>query len=195
MADRRTISAFLVGMENRLRAADALNDLPGQSVGKACGVQVDGKPPNNCGQWYYAVHLNGLSSDDQGSDSNDSLLAATVTITRRAGQFCKDRKGRMSVTANEIYDQADWVKDLFHQDDATRILANIEMGMTATEAANARSTMNGFVEPLKYRSVSNIQEWNASWVGGDPDSANPEKDIFVVAVEFNGARLVKPIGG
>lgn len=187
---RRTISAWLKGMENRLRAADALNDQPAETYGRIAGVKPDGRPPNGCGQWYYAIHFAGLRSDDPGAQSSDSLLDASVTITRRMSYAPKDRKGSVTISADELLDQADYIKDLFHMDQQTRILANKEMGMNDSEAAAGRSAaVNGFVECQKYASVSPITEVGPEWVGANPEQG--ERNIYTVQIRFVGARLVK----
>jgi len=188
---RGAISAYLKGVEKRLRVA--LDDQPAEEFGKLVGVKPDGRPPNNCGQWFYAVHFEGCPSDDTGAQTNDMLLNVSVTITRRMNYSPKDRKGSQAASPEEILDQAIVVKDLIHQDEVTRKYANIEMGFTSAEAIAGRTaTVNGWVEPLRYLRISGISEQSAEWVGGNTET-QAEKDIFVLTIDFGRARLVKGI--
>lgn len=186
------ISAMLKGVEKRLRAADALNDLPAETIGKVCGVKPDGRPPRNCGQKFYAVHFGGMSSEDTGANSMDALMGVTVTLTWRMGYAPLDRRMSRATAESELFAQAIWVRDLIHQKEDVRILANIEMGLSSAEAAAGRSaTVNAWVEPLRFLRIGNIIEQGGWWIGASEESK--EKDIFTLAVDFGRARLVKGV--
>lgn len=188
---RDEISAMLKGVEKRLRAADALNDLPDEAVGKLCAVKPDGRPPRNCGQKFYAVHLGGMTSDDTGANAMDALLNVTVTLTWRMAYAPSDRRMSEATAESELLSRAIWVRDLIHQKDDVRILANKEMGLDDDEAIVGRSdTVNAWVEPLRFLRIGSIVEQDGWWVGAE---SGKEKDIFTLAVEFGRARLVKCI--
>ena len=66
-----SIAALLLGVETRLRSQAVLDDQPTEEFGKVCGVQPDGQPPANCGQFYYAIHFLGARNEDPNSLSRD----------------------------------------------------------------------------------------------------------------------------
>lgn len=186
------ISAMLKGVEKRLRAANALNDLPGEAIGKLCAVRSDGRPPPNCGQKFYAVHFSGMASEDVGANSLDTTMGVTVTLTWRMGYAPNDRRMTRAMAEAELFSKAIWVRDLIHQQEAVRILANLEMGLTEIEAPTGRSdTINAWIEPLRFLRIGTIVEQSGWWVGAAEGSN--VKDILTLAVDFGRARLVKGV--
>ncbi len=119
-----SISALLLGVETRLRSSAVLNDIPTEEIGKVCGVHPDGRPPNNCGQFYYAVHFLGVRNEDPNSLSGDWMYSVGVMLTARAGYAPKDRRGKRFTFAQDLLDRALAVAVALHQDDLHRIEAN-----------------------------------------------------------------------
>ncbi len=185
-------AALLKGVETRLRSAACLND----STGKFVGVQRDGRPPNNAGQWYYSIHSLGMTNADPNSLSNDRAHAIGVTITARMAYAAPDRRGNQMTLANELLERAEAVADWLNQDDLHRIAANEILGMTAQEAADGRSaTVNGFIEPLRLTMIGPPIEMSPDWAGesgGDEDTGD-EKNLLTVQVSLGDAKRVRPL--
>jgi hypothetical protein len=182
-----SIAALLLGVETRLRSAAVLNDLPDEEFGKVCGVQPDGQPPANCGQYYYAIHFEGLRNADLDSLSGDWFYSVGVTITARMGYAPRDRRGKRATVAQEILDKAIEAATALHQDDLHRIEANKVLGMSAAEAAIGRSaTVNGFLEPLRLSSIGEMRKAPAGWVGNET-----ERDVYTVALKLVDARRIQ----
>lgn len=181
-----SISALLLGVEARLRSAAVLDDQPDEPVGAICGVQPDGKPPNNAGQFYYAVHFLGMRNDDPNSLSDDWFLSVGVTITARMGYAPKDRKGKRMTVAQDLFDRATAVAKALNQDDLHRIEANKLITGTAEWVAvqdpSGTASVNGFLEPLRFANISEARPAPAGWVG-----SATETDVYTVVVTFRDA--------
>lgn len=189
-----SISALLRGVESRLRSAAVLDDAPREAVGKVCGVQADGSPPPFSGQFYYAVWFNGARNNDPNALSMEWYYNVGVTVTAKMGYAPKDRRGARLTTSNELLDRAMAVAAALHQDDSHRIEANQLIVGTAEWAAlqtpTGRTTVNGFLEPLRFQSVSKVQDAPPGWAGTDG-----QNEMLFVDVLFRDAFRAQYIGG
>lgn len=186
-----SISALLTGVETALRAEAVFNDRPTADVGAFVGVQPDGAPPANFGQWYAAVHFLGLQNADPNSLSDDWLFSVGVTVTARLNYAPRDRHGRQLTFAEATLDRAHSVALALHQSDAHRVEANRRIEGTAEYVAvhGGTETVNGFVEPLRLASVGAVQKAPPMWGG----IAEP-RDVYTVALRFIDAKRVQLLG-
>lgn len=177
-----------------LRASEAgLRTLVTDPAGKVVGVRpAPGAPPNNAGQWYYAVHAGAITGDQAtNGQSNDKLFAVQVTITARMAYAPKDRKGDRLVLENELIDRAEAAADALHMSYDVLAAANALIPGTAEYCAANGGTpaVNGFVEPLRLESITPPAEAAGDWTGGE---SNPG-DVLVCTVTLGGARRVRPL--
>lgn len=185
--------ALLRAVEARLRSAAVLNDQPAEAVGRVCAVRDDGRPPQNMGQWFYAVHH---ARAEAGTDSDvvevvDLYHAVTVTITARKGYTPDDRKGQVLVTAGDLIDRAEALggPGLIHGNyaDVMNAANALIPGTEAYCAVHGGSPWtNGFVEPLWLLGYGPCEEKPGSWVGSKDAS-----EVLAIAVRFGKARRLQ----
>lgn len=186
-------AALLKGVETRLRSSAVLND----PNGKICGIQPDGRPPVNSGQWFYAIHPLGVTSADPNSLSHDRAHAIGVTLTARMAYAPQDRRGNRLTLASELLERAEAIADALHQDDLHRIEANkLIPGSEEYVAINSGiATVNGFVEPLRLMMIGPPIEMGPEWAGetgGDEDTGD-DKNLLTIQVSFGDAKRVRPL--
>ncbi len=187
-----SIGAILSGVEIRLRSSACLNDQPAEAVGKLVGVQPEGMPPPNAGQFYYAPYFAGLRNGDDNSLSMDWFYSVTVAITGRMGYAPKDRRGARMVLENQLLDRAIDLAGFLHQDELHRIRANELITGTAEQVALAGSgsvTVNGFLTPLKLASISQVRPCPPEWMHTDQKT-----DSYYIEVAFQNAHRIQIIG-
>ena len=185
-----SMGALLRGVEARLRSTAVLNDQPTEAVGKLVGVMPDGSPPNSFGQFYCAVHSLGWRESDPNALSGDELYSVGVTVTARLNYAPGDRRGRQMTNPDDFLAAVGAVQTALHQDDLHRIEANKLIAGTAEYVAvnGGSATANGFLEPLRFQSASEVQPVPPGW-GGIENT----KDVYRVALRFIDARLVRPL--
>lgn len=151
--------------------------------GKACGVQPDGQPPPNCGQWYYAIHWNGANQADRNPLSHDIAHTITVTITARMGYAPKDRRGARITMDAELIERAEAVAapGVVH--------GNYEILNTANaDIPGIGVSTNGFIEPLCLLGYGPVQFRGGDWVSST--SENPDT-VLTCEVRFGQARRIQ----
>lgn len=171
-----------------------------------CGVQPNGRPPADMGQLYLAVHPQGVQGLDPDATSNDRGYALAVTITKKLREVPKDRRGLALCDDDGMWDFAERVADIIHQDDATDAngnswLTEVNKLIPGTEEYVAvhggSATVNGFCEALRFQTIQVPESAPAIFVGEDDgsggDNGDPD-DLLKLVVLFGGARRVRDIG-
>lgn len=184
-----SVAALLKGVESRLRSFAVLSD----ANGRICGIQPDGKPPPNAGQWYYAIWWPGSRQVDVNPLSHDVDHDINVTITAKMGYAPRDRRGERVTLDYELISRAEAIAatGVIHSSQEVLDLANVLIVGTAEYVADAGSgtpTVNGFVEPLRLLGYGPIREQGSDWVYSDSEHA---PTVLTIDVRFGGAKRVQ----
>lgn len=181
--------ALLKAVEARLRSAAVLDD----PDGKRCGVQIDGRPPGQAGQIYYAVHWSGARDRQETTtaDQVDLEHQVTVTISARFGVAPPDRRGAKLVADGELLDLAEALAapGVIHGNYADVINAANALipGTEEYDAANGGgATTNGFIEPLQLLGVGPVTPKNKDWM-----TSHLSPDVYAIEVRFGRARRLQ----
>lgn len=170
-------NAIILGTVDFLR--DPTNGLG--LTASECDEQPDGQPPPSMGQLYYAV-----SEGEWTCDTTEYLgesYGIEVTITVRAGVAPADRYGVM--LKRTLRDLAAKVRAAIHGNDLLRLAANKHI-------ENDSVTVNGFVEPLRFKSAARIQVrgqdwfWAEGYEGSSPPSGLSITLTFGQAIRDQG---------
>jgi len=182
-----SVNALLKAVEARVR------DLLADPAGKLAGVQLDGRPPPNCGQWYYAVHWAGGRGSGSVGD-HDVTHAVTVTITARMAYAPQDRRGARLTLDGELIARAEALAGpgVVHGSYAVLNAANaLIAGATTGPAPDFdEPTVNGYVEPLCLLNWGPVAERDGAWVDSEEDDP---PTVLSVEVRFGLARRVQRI--
>ncbi len=186
-----SIRALLKGVEKRLRSEEVLDDRPEESVGALVGIHDDGRPPNNAGQFYFALWWTGGRGTDKNPQRHDVMHGVCLTLTARLNYAPRDRQGTRLTTIGDVYDLVDRVAapNILHGNWATIEYANEFITGTAAWAAldseNREVSVNGFIEPLVLGTFSK-RPTPAGWLGAEKGG-----DIVVVDIRFEMARRIQ----
>jgi hypothetical protein len=175
-----------MSMEALLRGGAAfLQSADGLSLGTdQCDEQPDGQPPPTAKYPYYAVH-EGDWSNDQTEYLNETY-GFEVTITIRAGVAPVDRYA--VVLKRELWQLAAQLRAKIHGNDLLRIKAN-------TFIDGQGVTVNGFVEPLRFRSAGKVQPRDQAWFWADDYKGNSPPSGLSITLVFGGAVRAQMIEG
>lgn len=150
-----------------------------------CAVRMDGKCPGFSGEFFIAVHPGGITNQEINAGF-DEYYSVLVTVTRRATFAPEDR------TATEIFTKADGL------DDKCRLVMkaihmNYSLMNSANTAINTRagSTRNGFMQPLRYQSMSAPQEVYGEWFQAASDSRESMYAGLAVTITFGDCRRMQ----
>jgi hypothetical protein len=186
-----SIRALLKGVEKRLRSEDVLNDRPDEAVGALVGIHDDGKPPPNCGQFYWALWWTGGRGTDKNPTRHDVMHGVCLTLTARLNYAPRDRQGERLTGVGDVYDLVDELvaPDVVHGNWDVIQNANEFIEGTAAWAAldseNREVSVNGFIEPLVLGTFAK-RPTPAGWLGSEKGG-----DIVVVDVRFEMARRIQ----
>lgn len=158
----------------------------------------DGRPPPRCGNYFAAIH--GGSSRSIRDNQLYELFGFLITFTMRV-VVSPDRIGDQQIARNVVINLAR-KQGLDAKVEQLRALLHMnwnfvtQTGRTPKSANDNLSawaetgTVYGFVEPMRYRGMSQV-----AMVGNDWFSAEPEEDQTGVKVElrFDDAKRVQPI--
>lgn len=150
---------------------------------KVCDEQPDGQPPPNAGQVYYAVHQGGWTN--AADEYLDELCGVLVTITLRAGYVPKDRTSLTLFRA--IRPMCSLVRQHVHDNYALMNLANTKLN------AAFGHTVNGFVEPLRFRSVSPPAVRGPDWFSAEAQPNGHTITGVSCTLVFERARRVQTL--
>lgn len=188
-----SIRALLKGVERRLRSEGVLDDQPDQTVGRLCGVHDGARPPNNAGQFYFAIDWAGGRGNDPDPQRHDVYHAVLVTLTARLNYAPRDRRGAVMTNLNDVYDLADLVTgpNVVHGNwDLIRYANELIVGTQAwadLDPGNRTATVNGFTEPLVLAgSYGPARPAQTGWLG-----LETPKDVYVIEMRFERARRIQ----
>lgn len=147
----------------------------------------DGQPPPMCGEEFFAVWPGAWRPND--IEGLDEEFGVNVTLTRRARFAPKDRR------ATEI-----WTKLTTGMDARLRqIIAAIHLDKGSDAILNAANTLlggsvNGFVEPLKFRDGGRPEIKGPDWFSADNEGGGGLMNAGVAqTLMFGGARRIQTI--
>lgn len=149
-----------------------------------CGVQPDGMPDPRSGQVYVSVHPGMVVNDSD--QSLDETYEVKLTVTVRAGWAPVDRHGDPLLVAQDtgLYARVEALRARLHMDYTVLDKAN------AGEDYSIGAAENGFVEPLKFRRMGEVQVKGPEWFHAE---AEAETAGLAVELVFGGARRVQVI--
>lgn len=135
--------------------------------GGLCDVQPPpGRPPAMSGQVYVAVWEGGAEND--ATESRHDLHRINVTITRRVGDTPQDRMGTDAIHKEAVGLEvlADAVASAVHGDKDGYWIMNQANNYLKTANATG-GTIYGFTEPLRYLSMTRVEDKTGAWFHGD----------------------------
>lgn len=159
-----------------------------------CGVRPTGQPPYMAGQRYVAVHGAGLRQADDHPHSRDDSHDVTVTLTLKAGGVPDDRAGAALIAEAEagVYAEAEAVAAKLHGIYEPLRLANLALNAPElTGISPASADTNGFIEPLRLRSISEPQEKGPAWFRTAEKATAGAPAGYAVVIRLGGARRVQ----
>lgn len=186
-----SIRALLKGVEKRLRSEDVLNDRPDEAVGALVGIHDDGKPPANCGQFYWALWWTGGRGIDKNPERHEVMHGVCATLTARLNYSPRDRQGTRQTAIGDVYDMVDRVAAprVVHGNWDTITYANEFITGTAAWAAldseNREVSVNGFCGTLVLGTITK-RPAPAGWLGSEKGG-----DVVVVDVRFELAQRIQ----
>lgn len=182
-----SMEALLDAVESRIRSACSYSSAE-------CGVQADGMPPPSAGQVYVSVHAGGWDNADLDASCLDESLSVFVTVTMRLAHFPRDRQAAEGVrkAATGLYARAEAIRAALHMSYEVIAAANLAAGAIELTSGAGAQSVNGFIEPLKFRSGTRPYRQQADWhtASAEGDGSDP---AFSVELTFVGARRVQRI--
>ncbi len=147
-----------------------------------CEITLDGKPMPSSGEFFISVHDGGTSNGDCNFEVLDMISAIQITTTLRCARIPSDKiDSIITVDLQNGIIPISW-----------RLAKYIHMNYEIMIAANKLigEAENGYVEPLRFSSISPPRYESANWFGGGQRTG--VGDIGVVqTITFNTARNVK----
>lgn len=131
-----------------------------------------------------AVHSLGARNQDEGAHCLDEVYEVGVTVTVRAAKMPTDKHGTrvVALATTGLLARAEAIRALLHMDYTTINTANTTIG----------AGENGFVEPLKFRSVSAPQRKGPDWFSAEGQTSLAALG-WAVEMTFAGVRRVQVI--
>lgn len=174
-----SIRAMLLAIPVHLRAELSLED-------DQCDAQPDARPPSGMGEKYIAVCEDGVlgsGTSGQGASTLRKLYQFRVTVTRRTGQYGRDRAKHLYLEAVDSIDQL-----------ATAVIAKIHGSYPLLSIANGEITGGApeFTLPLWFVSQEPARLETADWAG--PVEDNDGSTYIATVIRFAGALRVQTIG-
>lgn len=168
------MQALLLAARDRIRSALSY-------ANSECNVRPDGMPDPACGEVFVAIHP-GVCRND--SDlSLDEYVGVNVTLTMRASWLPVDQSGpELAAKASTgLYARAEAIRALLHMNYTVMDDANTTIG----------GSENGFVEPLKYRSMGTPQAKGPDWFSAEDEYTPPAG--WAIEIVFDDARRIQVI--
>lgn len=156
--------ALLTAVQSKLRT------LLSDPTGKIVGVQATGRPPANCGQWYYAVWWNRADQRDRNPLSHEVAHGFTVTITARMAYAPRDRVGVLLQASDELLARAEAIAApgvlhcAYDVVDAANLLIEGTAAWSAAQVPPVAATVNGFLTPAVLLDYGPVVERTGEWV-------------------------------
>lgn len=174
-----SIRAMLLAIPVHLREELSLAD-------DECDVQPEARPPAQMGERYIAVceaGVSGSGSTGQGASTLRKIYNFRISITRRTGQYGRDRTKNLYVEAVDSIDQL-----------ATAVVAKIHGSYPLITIANGEISGGapGFQLPLWFVSQDPAFLAPADWAG--PTADNDSSTYIATVLHFSGALRIQTIG-
>jgi hypothetical protein len=190
-----SMTALLGAVKARLQAALALGE-------GHVGVQVGGQPPPFNGDLYIALDGSGFDNRDQIGQSLDESYGLELTLTIRCAHIPTDRTAAAVLLkiATGLWDRVAVIRKAIHMNYTVLDLAGGSYGSstwTGGEPYSLASTINGFVEPLRFGRVQKPQWKFSDWLwSAEPQSKQVGPRVpqaVAVMMTFGGARRCQTI--
>lgn len=177
--------ALLLATRARLRATVLLGGLAYENG--QCEIGWDGQPPPMAGQVFVAVHPGAVRSDHD--LSLRETVALDLTLSMKTGGLPVDRYGEQSVVlaTTGIYARAEAIRALLHMNYTVLNDAN------AGQSYSIGASDNGFVEPLKFLSMTPPQERGPEWFWGESEFSGDAPAGLSITLSFGNAVRVQVI--
>ncbi|MFO0801483.1 MAG: hypothetical protein U0804_28795 [Gemmataceae bacterium] len=156
-----------------------------------CQVTADGRPDPMCGQEFWAVHPGGASNT--ANNYLDERCDLQVTLTVRTGWAAQDRIGEEAIlqAVDGLMAKAERVRSLLHQEYPVMDRANALIPGTAEycELRGGTPTVNGFVEPLRFQSMTYLGPKGLDWFWAE--GVSDDTTGLAVQLSFTAARRLQ----
>ena len=173
-----SIRAMLTGLVTHLREQLSLDD-------DECDVQPDARPPAIMGEKYIAICEDGITAQGtrgQGASTLTKYYQFRISVTRRTGQYGRDRSKKIYLENIDGIDQL-----------ATEIIAQVHGSYDLMNLANQElSGLVKFTLPLWFVGQEPTRLEAADWAG--PVSESDSSTYIVSVLRFAGAMRVQTIG-
>lgn len=165
-----SMAALLDGVHSHIKTALTLTD-------DHVAVSFNGQPPPFSGQYFITVHPGEVVNAQD--EMREDYYTIYVTVTYRNPYAPTDRQGQDLVRkpADNIYKTCDAIAAAIHGKYDHITVAN----------ALISNTQNKFIEPLRFRGYSGLEERASDWFWSDDDWTRPgERKSFSLNNVSNG---------
>ena len=147
------------------------------------GIQPDGRPPRNSGDWYIGIDESRIESSDIAFLKEQ--FAIDAVISHRADRFPQDHWGEIYLQAINGLDAIErQVIQFLHGNQNVRLAANAYLQIVPPDASNG----DGFQKPLYYGGrARTAQRHDEEWTG----AAGSESTWLVRTLAFRGGTRIQ----
>ena len=180
-----SMSALLLAVRSRLRAATTATGGGLAYEQTECDVGWDGRPHPSAGQVYVAIAPGGIQTDPHMYDEGRAdAYEFTTTLSFRIGQLPVDRWGESSIVlaTTGLYDRAHAIAALLHMNYTVMNDANTTIG----------ATYNGFCECPRFSGMGAPQQQNPEWWWAEGQLHEPPVGLSI-EIRFGGAKRYQTI--
>jgi hypothetical protein len=182
--------ALLQAVRHRLRDALTLKD-------SECDIGTDGQPHARAGERFLMVHPGPITNGQ--TECIDEYYSVKVTITRRLTYAPADRAEQpLVVLTGSLYELAAQARAALHMNyDVLEACggtfnADEELAWTGGHPFSLADTVNGFIEPLVYKSTGVPMEKGPDWFWADAEDVRAPSGV-ALEMTFDGCRRVQTI--
>ena len=181
-----SMAALLDGVHSHIKTALTLTD-------DHVAVSFNGQPPPFSGQYFITVHPGEVINGQD--EMREDYYSVYVTVTYRTPYAPLDRQGQDVIrkTSENIYKTCDAIAAAIHGKYAHITVAN----------ALISDLQNKFIEPLRFRGYSGLEERASDWFWSDDDgtrlgerksiSLNLSNSGFSVTISFADACRIQTL--
>lgn len=174
-----SVRAMLLALPVHLRAELSLDE-------DECDAQPFAQPPSQMGEKYIAVCEDGVlgsGTTGHGASTLRKVYQFRISITRRTGQYGRDRSKKLYLEAVDSIDQL-----------ASSVIAKVHGSYPLLAIANGEITggASAYQLPLWFLSQEPAALQGADWAG--PTADNDGSTYIATVLRFGGAVRIQTIG-
>lgn len=152
-----------------------------------CDVMPDGRPPNDCGEFFMAIHPGGSRGTNY--EILDIVHQINITLTIRISRVPFDRIGRQIIVKKQmgLSDFIQLLIQVIHMNYNILLMADSFIGNEFGEEGIIDGFPNKWIEPLRFNTCSPPRIVGGDWFHSERDA---EAGI-IQTVTFGDARRVQ----